>query len=437
MGALAAIDGTGVGDVTQSLTKWKNKEWMVGRAAPLLIDNKIYAIDDSGRLFVADPKTGHEISSDLKLGTIQRVSPLFADGKIYTCDMNGRWWILKPTEKGAKVIHRLRLNTEVHASPIVSHGRLYVQTMDALYCIGKPDLKPAAEPSPPLPKEDPVGDNTDPAEILLVPAESLIRPGEKVDFETRFFNNRGRQVDKHKATYSCTKGGTIDENGVFTADSAHKPQAVTVTAKLGDHKSEARIRIVPDLPWSVDFTGGQIPLTWVGMRYRHVVREIDGKKVMVKITTIPKGQRSQGWWGHPDMHDYTIQADLRSAGVPHKMADMGLIAQRYTLDMMGNSQQLQLRSWTSTLKNVKNVPFAVKPGVWYTLKFSVANKGDKAVLRGKAWERGSPEPADWMITAEDVMPNRTGSPGMFGNAQVAEIAIDNVKVTPNQGAGGQ
>jgi len=63
MGALAAINGSGAGDVTQSATIWKNKEWMIGRAAPLLIDEKLYTIDDSGRLFVADPKTGKEISS--------------------------------------------------------------------------------------------------------------------------------------------------------------------------------------------------------------------------------------------------------------------------------------------------------------------------------------------------------------------------------------
>ena len=33
----------------------------------------------------------------------------------------------------------------------------------------------------------------------------------------------------------------------------------------------------------------------------------------------------------------------------NKMPDMGLIAQRYTLDLMGASQQLQIRSWTSQI----------------------------------------------------------------------------------------
>jgi len=59
-----------------------------------------------------------------------------------------------------------------------------------------------------------------------------------------------------------------------------------------------------------DFTDGEVPITWIGARYRHVVRDKDGNKAMVKLTTIPKGQRSQAILGHPGFHDYTIQADV-------------------------------------------------------------------------------------------------------------------------------
>ena len=50
--------------------------------------------------------------------------------------------------------------------------------------------------------------------------------------------------------------------------------------------------------------------------------------------------------GPTDLHDYTIQADVQGALTNNKLPDMGLIAQRYTLDLMGASQQLQMRSWT-------------------------------------------------------------------------------------------
>ena len=33
--------------------------------------------------------------------------------------------------------------------------------------------------------------------------------------------------------------------------------------------------------------------------------------MMVKVTTIPKGTRSQSWMGPTDLHDYTVQADVQ------------------------------------------------------------------------------------------------------------------------------
>ena len=110
---------------------------------------------------------------------------------------------------------------------------------------------------------------------------------------------------------------------------------------------------------------------------------------MVKVTTIPKGTRSQSWMGQTDLHDYTIQADVLGNEREGKLPDIGLIAQRYTLDMMGASQQLQIRSWTSTLYRSKTIPFDWQPNVWYTMKFRAHTAGDKVVLGGKVWERTS------------------------------------------------
>ena len=77
---------------------------------------------------------------------------------------------------------------------------------------------------------------------------------------------------------------------------------------------------------------------------------IDGNPAIVKITTIPKGTRSQSWFGPTDLHDYTIVADIKAVGGTVKLPDMGVIAQRYTLDMMGESQQLQIRTWAAQLR---------------------------------------------------------------------------------------
>jgi hypothetical protein len=67
------------------------------------------------------------------------------------------------------------------------------------------------------------------------------------------------------------------------------------------------------------------------------------------------------------------------------------------------------------------------------MKFRASNVDGKALLQGKVWERGKPEPEAWSIEYEDYQPNRNGSPGLFGNAGNAEIFLDNITVTPLAG----
>jgi hypothetical protein len=112
------------------------------------------------------------------------------------------------------------------------------------------------------------------------------------------------------------------------------------------------------------------------------------------------------------------------------MPDMGLIAQRYTLDLMGASQQLQVRSWPPQVAThfSKTIPFAWEAGRWYTMRFEARTKEGAALLRGKVWPRGTPEPGDWTIEATHEMGNLQGSPGFFGNSKDSEIFIDNVSV---------
>jgi hypothetical protein len=195
---------------------------------------------------------------------------------------------------------------------------------------------------------------------------------------------------------------------------------------------QARVRVVPELPWNFDFADGQVPVTWIGARYRHVIREVNGEKVMVKITTIPKGTRSQSIMGLPDSHDYTVQADVYGSLTNGKLPDAGVIAQRYTMDLMGDHQEIQIRSWTSQLERFsKKVPFKWEGNTWYTIKFQASTEGGKAVLKGKVWKRGAAEPLEWTIDAVDAAGNLVGSPGLWGNASTAEIFIDDVSVTKN------
>ncbi|HEV7226544.1 MAG TPA: PQQ-binding-like beta-propeller repeat protein [Pirellulales bacterium] len=540
MGALTAIDGALSGDITKSGAKWLKEEIMVGKSSPIVLDGRIYAMDDGNALYVFDAASGKSIGKKTRLlGTATRASLLYADGKFYACTTSA-WHVIEPTKEGAKIVHRLRFGQgeEIHGSPIVSHGRVYLPTTDKLYCLAKADAKPAADERPDAAQEDDLDGKAAGALVQLVPVESMVRPGEKVDFKVRMYNERGqflKEVDD--AEFAVSAGGEIDSQGAFTAASDAQHVGAIVTAKVGELTGTARVRVIPPLPWKFTFDNGQIPVTWVGMRYRHITldddlylalrkknpragelyiylttalagskepkislndrtprrtwtellrylgliedervktldgvkaelgealqlleaerviaswelsakapgdisldvargkRKLEGNPVMVKISTIPKGTRSQGWMGQTDLHDYTVQADVRGNLREDQSPDIGLIAQRYTIDMMGGLQQLQLRSWTAELRRFsKTVPFSWKPDVWYTIKLRASTEDGAAVLKAKVWPRGETEPEAWSTEAIDKAPNLQGSPGLFGNASNAEIFLDNITVTAN------
>jgi hypothetical protein len=155
----------------------------------------------------------------------------------------------------------------------------------------------------------------------------------------------------------------------------------------------------------------------------------------------PLFARAYTYFGKPTWHDYAIQADVMGARKGENMSDVGIDANRYTLVLDGNKQELRIISWESTphARIDQTMPWPWKPDVWYTLKLTVDASGEKALVRGKAWPRGEPEPKEWTIEVEDPVPNREGCPalyaysvGIFGNQPGADVYYDNVSVTPNK-----
>jgi len=495
MGSATAFRAAGAGDITATHAIWQRKGVMDGRAMPVVLGDRVYFVDDGAKVFVFDKATGEPIGRPQKLlGTIVRGSPLVADGKLYICSTSG-WHVLEPTQDGLKIVNRMRLDEEdeVTASPIAWNGRIYLTTNARLYCLAtSPELTIDKEqPQATAAQQVSAATNApagEPAWVQVVPAEAQIAAGETLPLEVRLFDAAGRLVKLVKespAEFTAT-AGTVSADGRYTAPAGAHAAAI-VTAKVGSLEGKARIRSMPPLPWKFDFEEialepnpkggpprGEPPLPWVGMRYRHVVRSVDGSKCLVKVTTIPKGTRSQGWIGPIGLHDYCVTADFRAqetgvekpgspASATHngtpaatsdadafakafgnpaalekaRMPDMGLIAQRYTLDLMGASQQLQVRSWPPQVAThfSKTIPFPWEAGRWYTIKFeartrpATREREAAAILRGKVWPRGEAEPAAWTIEAVHEQGNLQGSPGFFGNSKDSEISIDNVSIT--------
>jgi outer membrane protein assembly factor BamB len=440
-GRVVCIDGSGSGDITKTGEIWRADELEVGFASPLLHGGTLYVVDDSANMFALDAANGKR-RWQYNLGTVGKGSPVWADGKIFATEVNGGFHILRPEEAQAVSLDKEQIlvkgerPAETYGSPAVAYGRVYFTTEEGLYCLGdkKARFTPSAGKAD-LPPEAKAEAGARASWLQVLPAEMVVKPGEAVAFRALAFDAAGRVIGDAAGTWGL-QGliGKIDAQGRLTPDPVRGSQAGLVTLQAGDLKATARVRVFADLPWQEDFEGieiGKNPPYWVGGASRFVVADKGGNKVLTKPFMDQGLERSSLFIGPPTMSGYTIQADLMGSLKGRWRPDLGLIASGYTLDLMGNHKRLQLRDWVEVEPRLQQtVDFAWDPDVWYTMKLTVEIKQDKAFIRGKVWPVSSAEPEGWTIQAEDPLPIRQGSPGLYGYS-AADIFYDKVKVTVN------
>jgi outer membrane protein assembly factor BamB len=438
MGMMVAVDAGAKGPLKKEQVKWTVYGWQGGFSSPVIDDERLYQVDNGANIAAFDVNTGKQLWLQ-NLGTIQKASPVLADGKLYVGTENGKFFILKPTATGCEILDQDQLGTKalpeaIIASAAVSNGRVYVISDANVYCIGKK--------SQPQPTSSRVGYTDEvakgsPAHVQVSPTELILKPGDKVRFHVRLFDEKGNLLnEEHSATWSLDKlTGTI-ENGQFEAGADAGTQAGLVKATVRGITGSASVRVFSPLPWSETFDAlavNTLPPTWVNTTLKFTVREINGNKVLVKTT---EGSsllsRARAYMGPSDFFNYTVEADILATQKRRQQGDAGVIAQRYVLTLYGNSQTLHIEPWQPETARTVKIPFAWKPDAWYRMKLSVENLPDKRVrARGKVWPVGQPEPPAWMIERVDPIPNRQGAPGVFGNA-LAEIYFDNLKVYSNK-----
>ncbi len=277
MGAFFSLDPTKTGDITKSGKLWYVKDEFVSKGQPLALEDRVYGVDEGGTFWINDAETG-KLLGKKKLGTLGRGSPVYGDGKIYVADATGRWYIFEPDGKNLKQKHALRLNVEINGSPIISHGKIFLPTETMMYAIGLPDTKPSADPIPQQAEETPVSEDETPATALVTPVESLLTPTDTQTFQVRLYNAKGqflRVAKPNEVTYTVEGAGKIDKDGKYASGARTGHAAAIITAKFGEVKGQARLRVVPDFPFSFDFNNGVIPITGIGMRNRHIVVDHD------------------------------------------------------------------------------------------------------------------------------------------------------------------
>ena len=405
---------------------------------------------------------------------------------------NGELYIFKPGEKDAEVLSRTKLTGRCFGSPIAYNGKLYVQTDKMLYAFGKTGDNASAKSV--VWKDEGWPEKAgEPAKLQIIPNESLLRPGqsaklrvraldangftanEAVDLKTVKFDNYIPPTALVKAKMT---GAVVD--GALTAEKATLPSAgaFMAVAKEGDKEINGtfRGRVQLDLPIHLDFettelkdkTGPGIgnepptlvspgpglpappagptnwntiepqtafaypPLPWTGARFRFEIREAPGgSKALCKTIDNKLFQRGQAFIGHPDMHNYTMEADVLTEGNKRKMSDVGLINQRYLVVIRANAREIEISSNLERIK--KTEPFTFTPNEWYHLKVKVdVAKDGSGTVRAKAWKKAEAEPAAWTIEFAHKHAHENGSPGIFSlSPQEQRAWIDNIEVKPN------
>jgi outer membrane protein assembly factor BamB len=452
MGLLLAIDGTSKGTIAKSQAKWTNTGFRGGYSSPVIDGDRLYQLDDSANLYAFDLNTGKDLWKHT-LGTLQRASLVMADGKLYVGTENGKFFILKPGPTGCQVLDEDQLgpvegvqlrsdegdeliaaNEQILASVAVYRGRIYMISTKNIYCIGN------KTPSPALPSADRAQEltvpNATPAHLQVVPADVVMKPGETVKLRVRIFDELGRFMREEMSSTLSLEGlkGTTGQNQ-FTAAADAGAQSGLVKANVGGVTGAARVRVVPPPQFSETFDQiavDAVPRYWISTGGKYSVKEVDGNKVLVKNINPQIFQRARSYFSPADWSNYTIEGDFFATEKRRQMGDAGVVAQRYEVVLVGNSQRIELRSWQIEEKRTVKKPFAWNKDTWYRVKLQVENLPDgKVRARGKAWPASQPEPAEWIVERVDPIGNIHGSAGIFANA-LNEVYIDNIKVTPNK-----
>jgi outer membrane protein assembly factor BamB len=136
---LIAVKSNGEGDVSKTHLAWENKKQFPYVPTLLVQGDYLYYIADNGFAGCCVATTGENLWHE-RLGGSMSSSPVLIDGKIYVVNEGGDVFVLEAKPK-FKLLAKSELGEGVFASPAVSDNRLFIRASDHLFCIGKNGAK--------------------------------------------------------------------------------------------------------------------------------------------------------------------------------------------------------------------------------------------------------------------------------------------------------
>ena len=439
----------------QTSELWRNSEILL-TSSPTFANGTIYLVNKVGELCAIDPKSG-TVNWRHKLGADQlHASPIYADGKLYIPMRYDGLHVIKPGETAAEVLSHTTLEGEALGAPAVWNGKIYVHTTKKLYCFGS---KSGSNHLPAEPQATTAPAAGEPKQIQVVPSEVALRPGEKQTFKLRALDANGlfvkdlsggewKKYVPATAKVKSEMDANFDESGALVVKPDAKPSAGSWELTADGLKGYMRGRVLPSLPYAQDFETFQPaeqtegpsgvrfawpPLPWIGARFKWDIRELDGNKMFNKTLDRLLFQRAFTFFGDSRMSNYTVAADVMSDGNKRMVSNVGVINQRYVINLVGNYKQLEVLSNQDRIKVA--VPFPMQPKTWYRIESRVDVAPDgSGVVRAKAWKRDEPKPENWTIEVPHKHAHSHGAAGVYGFALQNQfpVYIDNISVTPNK-----
>ncbi|MEA3226854.1 MAG: PQQ-binding-like beta-propeller repeat protein [Planctomycetota bacterium] len=130
---LLAIRVDGSGDVTDTNVVWKTRKSVPRTPSPVLIDDLLFTINDTGTVMCLEAATGKEVWKESIRGNCA-ASLLYANGRIYTFNRDGKTTVFKAARE-YETLATNKLDSGFMASAAVSGKALFLRTKTHLYRI--------------------------------------------------------------------------------------------------------------------------------------------------------------------------------------------------------------------------------------------------------------------------------------------------------------
>jgi len=135
--SVIAITPGGTGDISASHVAWEHRKFLPFCSSPLYVEGYLFTIKDGGICTSLDAKTGAMLKTGRLPGNGEYyASPVGGDNKVYAIDDTGKLSVLSSYAEWT-VLHEADFKEEAHATPALVDGKIYLRTKGMLYCFGE------------------------------------------------------------------------------------------------------------------------------------------------------------------------------------------------------------------------------------------------------------------------------------------------------------